>query len=711
VLIHAGPRARIRRLRWPAPILATLIAAACGKGPAPPKLDPAPPATFVGRATCEGCHASATASWHDSHHDRAMEIADASTVLGDFGGATFTHYGVTSTFTRRDGRYFVRTDGPDGKLHDYEIVYTFGIDPLQQYLIRFPDGRLQALNVCWDTRPKERGGQRWFHLYPKEAVPHDDVLHWTGIYQNWNFMCAECHSTDVKKRYDAAKNTYDTTWSEIDVSCEACHGPGSNHKAWAEASANKTAGARYADLGLAVRLEEPEPAAWVIDPATGIAKRDRPRTSQAEIETCGRCHARRGMVSERYNPGQPLMDSHRVALLDEELYYADGQIRDEVYEYGSFLQSKMFAAGVTCTDCHNPHTLRTAPGNAACSRCHLPARFDTVEHHHHKPGGPGAACTACHMPTTNYMVVHARHDHGFKVPRPDLTAKLSVPNACDTCHTGKPSSFSTEAYAKWWGSARGTWSETIAAARGDAKAAAPALAALIADEKQPAIVRATAVSLAEGALTQTVSSVAVSLQDPDPLVRDAAVRALSSADPETRASLLPPLTEDPVLTVRIDAGRALAGEPAKQLDPHWAGHAADALAEWRASQRMDLDRPEARLNLGVLAAELGDLAEAQAETEAARKLAPRVPTVYVNLADIHRAAGREALAQATLREGLKFAPDNAALWHALGLAYVREHRPAEALDALKQAARLAPTNARFAEVYRIAQAELKVPPR
>jgi hypothetical protein len=638
-----------------------------------------------------------------------MEVAGDTNVLGDFNRTTFTHFGVTSTFTKKDGKFYAHTDGPDGKLHDYEIAYTFGIDPLQQYLIRFPGGRLQALNVCWDTRPIERGGQRWFHLYPKEAVPFDDVLHWTGIYQNWNFMCSECHSTDVKKRYDAAKNAYDTTWSEIDVSCEACHGPGSNHVAWAEARRAKATTANYADLGLAVRLRESEPVSWVMDPKTGIAKRDRPRIWRGEIETCGRCHARRGVVTEDYVHGRPLMDSHRVALLEPELYYADGQILEEDYEYGSFLESKMYAAGVTCTDCHDPHALRPPPGNGACAKCHLPDRFDVTAHHHHKQDGKGAACTACHMPTTNYMVVHARHDHGFKVPRPDLTRKIGTPNACSKCHADKPLSWSIDAYAKWWGTKRTSqpqWSETIAAGRADPVAAAPALAALIDDQQQPGIVRATAADLLDGAPEQTLPSLVGALADPDPLVRDAAVRALSQTDPAIRAKLLPPLTEDRVRTVRIDAGRALAGEPSKLLDPQQSRDAADALAEWRVSQSVDADRPEARLNLCVLEAELGDLAKAEAECHAALEIAPRIPTVYVNLADVQRAAGREEDARATLRAGLEIAPDNAALWHSLGLALVRQHLPAEALDALKKATTLDPGNRRFAEVYRIAQSEL-----
>ena len=694
-------------------LLVALATSACGppsgSAPVSPSFDPAPPPRFVGRQACEGCHEAAAANWRGSHHDRAMELPTDQTVLGDFGGATFTHFGVTSTFTKKDGKFFALTDGPDGKLHDYEIAYTFGIDPLQQYLIRFPDGRLQALNVCWDTRPKAQGGQRWFHLYPKEAVPFDDVLHWTGIYQNWNFMCSECHSTDVRKRYDPVKRSYDTTWFELDVSCEACHGPGSNHDAWAHARRAHASTANYADLGLAVRLREIEPATWVMDPKTGMAKRDRPRVSRTEIESCGRCHARRGVVTEDYVHGRPLMDTHRVALLTPELYHADGQILEEDYEYGSFLQSKMFAAGVTCTDCHEPHAGKPLPGNGACVKCHLPSKFDAIEHHHHKPDGKGAACTACHMPTTNYMVVHARHDHGFKVPRPDLTAAIGTPNACSNCHADKPLSFSVDAYARWWGTKRTSephWSTTIAAGRADPVRAAPALAALIADEQQPGIVRATAADLSEASLQQSLASLAGALADPDPLVRDAAVRALSQSDPALRAQLLPALTQDPVRTVRIDAGRALAGEPATRLPPPQARQAADALAEWRASQNVDADRPEARLNLCALDAELGELAAAEVECHEALRLAPQIPGPYVNLADVQRAEGREDAARATLREGLKIAPDSGALWHALGLALVRQRRPGEALAALKKAATLEPGNRRFAEVYAMARKEL-----
>ena len=158
------------------------------------------PAQFTGSAVCAGCHSSQTKLWSTSHHALAMQKATEATVLGDFANAKFEHFGVTTTFSRSGDKFIVRTDGPDGTLRDYQIAYTFGVYPLQQYLIEFPDGRIQALSIAWDARPQTEGGQRWFHLYPNEPIPHDDLLHWTGPYQNWNFGCAECHSTDVRQK-------------------------------------------------------------------------------------------------------------------------------------------------------------------------------------------------------------------------------------------------------------------------------------------------------------------------------------------------------------------------------------------------------------------------------------------------------------------------------------------------------------------------------
>ncbi|MFZ1413332.1 MAG: multiheme c-type cytochrome [Defluviicoccus sp.] len=208
-----------------------------------------PEPAFIGSAACGTCHQGEMAAWRTSHHDFAMAEATNQTVLGDFSGVTFTHAGVTSRFFRRDGKFFVHTDGPGGTLRDFEITYVFGVHPLQQYLIAFPNGRMQALGIAWDSRPKDKGGQRWFHLYPDQQLKAGDALHWTGIDQTWNFQCAECHSTELRKGYNAARNTYATTWAEIDVACEACHGPGTAHVAWAK-------GDRRGPNGLSVQFDE-----------------------------------------------------------------------------------------------------------------------------------------------------------------------------------------------------------------------------------------------------------------------------------------------------------------------------------------------------------------------------------------------------------------------------------------------------------------------
>ena len=695
---------------------------------ASPTPTPVVEATFVGREACKGCHAGEYERWKQSHHDLAMQEATEETVLGDFDGASFTHFGVTSTFFRRVGRFFVRTDGPDGRPHDYPIAYTFGVFPLQQYLIAFPGGRYQALNVVWDTRPKKDGGQRWFHLYPKEAVPHTDPLHWTGPYQNWNFLCADCHSTNVRKGFVEAEKRYETTFSEIDVSCEACHGPGSNHVAWAKAfeagrkadgagaSPAPTTGSVGAALaaapsrekGLEVVLKDPAGKAhWIIDPKTGLAKRSVPRTSQAEIETCARCHARRSVVAAEYVYGRPLLDTHRPALLDEDLYYPDGQIRDEVFEYGSFLQSKMHAAGVSCSDCHDPHSLKVAgSADRVCAGCHAVEKFETPGHHFHKAASPGASCTSCHMPMRDFMVVHGRHDHSFRVPRPDLSVSIGTPNACTQCHRDRSDSWAANAARKWWGdrSAReAPYGETIQAARNENAGAGPALAALAADTARPPIRRATAASLlARNGFPGGRDTLAAALRDPVPLVRYGALESARSLDPSERLSLLSPLLRDPIRTIRIDAARALAPVPRDSMTPDERAAFEAARAEYEESLSVDADRAEAHLAMAELAIDLGDLGRAEREYRIAQELVPAMAAAYANLADLYRRQGKETEAEGTLRRGLAAAPGDAGLQHALGLSLVRQKRMPEALAELERAANAPPQRPRYVYVWAVA---------
>ena len=662
--------------------------------------EPASQPSFVGTATCASCHAPEANAWRGSHHDLAMAKATEQTVLGDFGGATFRYGDITSRFYRKDGRFFVNTDGPDGRLADFEIAYVFGVTPLQQYLIAFPDGRMQALGIAWDSRPKEQGGQRWFHLYPDQNLKAGNPLHWTGIDQTWNFQCAECHSTELRKNYDAAKNTYATTWAEIDVGCEACHGPGSAHVAWAK-------GDRKGPDGLSVHFDERRDIQWTIDPATGSARRSQPRTSAKELETCGVCHALASKIAEPWRPGRPLLESHLPTLLHAGQFEADGKSEGEVYNYAPFRQSKMFAAGVSCSDCHDPHSLkRVADGNAVCTQCHDAGRFDAAAHHHHRDGSAGAQCVSCHMPIKTYMQVDPRHDHAFRIPRPDESQRFGTSNACTDCHTDRDAAWAAAAVERWYGPQRKgfqTWTAALAAARAGSPDAQGLLLKLATGTDVPSIARATAFDHLSGYPgPESLAAAARGLGDPDPLVRLAALRALQPVPVERVWPLANRLLEDPVLGVRIEAAALLARMSPERLSPEDRNRLTKGIDAYVAAQQVNADRPEHRVNLGNLFQELRQPAKAEAEYVAARSLDPTFTPVYVGLAQLYGQQGREQEGERVLREGIARLPDGADLHHALGLSLVRQRRTADALAELARATQLGPANPRYAYVYAIA---------
>ncbi|MBM4221800.1 MAG: hypothetical protein FJ170_07625, partial [Gammaproteobacteria bacterium] len=487
---------------------------------------PIAPPSFAGSGSCASCHADQHAAWKSSQHALAMQSADTQTVAGNFDDAVFAAGGTTARFFRRDKRFVVNTDGPDGRLADFDLKYTFGVYPLQQYLVELPGGRLQALGIAWDARPAAEGGQRWFHLYPDRQLRAGDPLHWTGIDQNWNYQCADCHSTNVRKNYDPATASFSTSWSEISVGCEACHGPASNHLRWARREPGWRA--LEAGRGLVNALDERRGASWS-QTAAGSVARSTARSSSREIDACARCHARRGQFSDAIHAGEPWLDGFRPALLEPGLYHADGQQRDEVFSWGSFLQSRMHAAGVTCSDCHEPHggKLRVA-GNGVCAQCHAPAVFDTSAHHHHPAASPGAECVACHMPATTYMIVDPRHDHSLRIPRPDRSLALGTPNACNQCHADRDAQWAADAVAGWYPQRKPGFQgfvETFAAAdRGEP--VLPELDAVAGDSNQPALVRASALArLRVFPAAGTADRMLAALRDPDAVVRATAAEA------------------------------------------------------------------------------------------------------------------------------------------------------------------------------------------
>ena len=684
--------------RWAVPCLVLL--AACSSDE-PAALSQPVESRYVGSVRCADCHGAEYDGWAGSHHDLAMQVATESSVLGDFNGVTFTYADVESRFYKRGDRYLVTTDGPDGELVEYEISYTFGAEPLQQYLIEFPDGRLQALSISWDSRPAAEGGQRWFHLYPREQVDHEDPLHWTGPLQNWNFMCAECHSTQVEKNYSAEAQRFATTWSGIDVGCEACHGPGAEHVAWA----NSGDGSDAAGTDDPKIVAFSETAAWVMDAASGIAARQPPRESSTQLETCARCHSRRSSLSADYVHGRVLADTHRPALLTEGLYFSDGQVQDEVYVYGSFLQSAMHGAGVTCSDCHDAHALTIkAEGNALCAGCHSPSVFDTPAHHHHAPDESGAECVGCHMPSRDYMVIDGRRDHSFRIPRPDLSATLGVPNACNDCHNDRDPAWAAAEVAEWFPGSRQThYGEAIDAGRHGRVGASAALSELAADVEAPGIVRATAVSLlAANVGPSTPSSLENATTASDPLLRLAAAEAAQVLDEDSQVRLVAPLLRDPVKAVRLAAAARLGQVPRRALRQAQADDLAAALGEYRATQDMHADRPEAHVNLALLHTAQGDMPASVDAYRRAIALQPAFVPAYLNLADLYRTLDREADVDAVLRRGLAAAPDSGELHHALGLSLVRQRDYERGVAELRRAHELSPSQTRFAYVLGVA---------
>jgi len=665
------------------------------------------PADYVGARVCAGCHAAEFAAWQTSHHALAMQKTSPTSVFGDFSGATFTQDSTATVFSRDPDGFRVRTEGPDGRIHDYPVAYTFGVHPLQQYLIPFPGGRYQMFGIAWDSRTRAEGGQRWYALYPDHPPRPGDPLHWTGRDQTWNYQCAACHSTDLRKNFDLAADSYATAFSDVSVACEACHGPGSGHVTWAQA--RSAGGALPDDLrkGLVAWLRASDRGTWEMDPATGIAHRTVPPDSASVLDACGGCHARRSVIAPTHDAATPFLDAYRPALLQARLYHADGQIDGEVFEFGSFVQSRMFRAGVTCTNCHDPHAGgRIAQGNALCAQCHMPQRFDVTEHHHHTPGSPGAQCANCHMPAKTYMGIDRRRDHSFRVPRPDLTLRIGTPNTCAECHADKPAAWAAEALAAWFPNGRQTrphYGIALNAGRTGAADAEVLLDSLVRDPTAPGIARATALTLLAAYATAASDPViAAAVADPDPLVRMAAPSALSAtAAPATVRAMLP-LLADPLRAVRIQAARALAGVDPREMTRAQTQALAAASQELDAAERIDADRPEAHLNLGLLAVQRGDPAQAEAEYRTALRLAPRFVPALVNLADLDRMRGQDADAGALLRRAVTLEPANAEARHALGLLLVRARDYAGALEQLRRAMALAPQNARYAYVYAVA---------
>jgi len=616
---------------------------ACHGPPAPAQDHPG----YVGSDTCTGCHEAAATAWAGSHHALAWTWPSPETVVADFDGTVFAHDGMVARFRIEGDGYFVTVTETDGVTTDYRVHSVAGIEPLQQYLLETEPGRLQSFDVVWDT---EQGG--WFHLYPDQNLPPDDGLHWTGPYKTWNARCAECHATGFDKAYDATTRSYASTQAEIGVGCEACHGPGSAHLDWAQDP-----------------TQAPPPGNGFSQPFA---------TTEAAIQQCATCHSRREAHDDASPlPGTPYHDAYNLALLRRGLYHADGQIRDEVYVYGSFLQSKMYAKGVGCLNCHDAHSGQLlAEGNAVCTQCHAPAgnpdfptlaraAYDDPAHHFHDPGSAGAQCVACHAPEQVYMGNDWRADHSFRVPRPELSAITGAPDACTTCHTDRDAAWAAGEIAARYPDSdnRGAhYGLTLARGRADPNAAAGDLSALAADGGQPGIVRATALWLLEQSDdADSAHRLAPLLSDPDPLIRAAAAGQQRSAPAQARVLRLVGLLDDPVRSVRIAAARALLDAPVARFPGPIAADFSAAMGEWQAAMTSRMDFPETHLQLAGVSLTLRNMAAAERAFAEVVRLNPQRQEAWVMRVRIAAATEGPERARDIVNAALAVLPDDLTL--------------------------------------------------
>jgi len=602
---------------------------------------------YVGSATCATCHEAETSAWMGSHHQLAWTVPSPETVVADFNGTVFEGSGMRAEFgITPEGGYTARVTEADGVTTDHEIHSVAGIAPLQQYLIETEPGRLQSFDIVWDVEE-----ERWYHLYPDQDYSPADALHWTGPYKNWNARCAECHVTGYDKNFDPATQSYASTEVEIGVGCEACHGPGQAHVEWAES--------------LAITQDAPAPANYGFSADFS--------STESTIQQCATCHSRReAQLDGNPLPGTPYSDAYTLSLLFPGLYHADGQILEEVYVYGSFLQSKMYDKGVGCLDCHNAHTAeRISDTNALCTQCHSPAgnaefptlrkvEYDTPDHHFHEVGSEGAQCKSCHMIERVYMGIDGRRDHSFRIPRPDLSLETGSPNACTDCHSDRSAIWAARTIEDWFPDDRNRgphYGQVLAQGRQSPAAAALDLVALAQDTALPGIVRATALwMLKETRDPSMADRVEGLLDDPDPLVRSQAVSLQTIANAQDRVLRATAALDDPVRSVRTEAAKAMIGAPVARLPGNLQADLQRAIRDWQTALGNRADFPETHIVLAGIGLTTRDFAFAERSFREAVRLDPQRSDAWVMLIRLAEATRGTESAQAVALEALEANP-------------------------------------------------------
>jgi predicted CXXCH cytochrome family protein len=635
---------------------------------------------------CIDCHSAVTKSWLQSDHAKAMAVATKQTVLGNFNNTEVGHYSERAHFFIEKEQFWVEI-GQTVSPTRFKIEYTFGHYPLQQYLVDIGSGKLQVLPFSWDARPLNEGGQRWYHVYENEEIKTADRLHWQQPLQNWNGMCADCHSDGLKRNYSSVSDTFDTKFDNINVGCVSCHGDMPEHS---NASPTKALGANNMPVeGFWQRKLQQQTATW-----------QGPVRDNSFMDSCFACHALRAPLTDGFSADNVFLDQFSPQLLLAPMYHADGQIKDEVYVYGSFLQSKMFASGVNCLDCHDSHTMKLkVPGNGLCLQCHAADTFNVTSHSHHPQESEGAQCVNCHMPTQTYMGVDKRRDHSFKIPRPQLSATFNTPNACTQCHSDKSNEWATEHITQWFGKAK-----ALPLNQGDLyqlmsgqPLSLEEFKGIVKDESIPVISRASAVQMINlSGIVLEERILSALLNSDHALIRLSAAGTASTVSPQLKLKILSPLLKDKYKAVRVAAARSMLGIT---LPDDIKVDFNRAFAELIRAQQVNSWRGEGKANSAMIALELNQAEQAIAALKQAIQIDPYFEGSYLGLSEIYRQQNNNVKLEQLFKQALSALPLSAAIHYSQALHLVRQQQHTVALTSFKKAYDLLPQNSQYAYAY------------
>jgi predicted CXXCH cytochrome family protein len=674
-------------------------------------------------------------------------VAEA-TIVGNFAdGTRLSAHGRSYEFGRKDGRPFVTVAFSDRPPETFTVDYTLGAKRYQGYLSQLPDGRIYVLPAFWQI---ESG--RWIDW--KEITPIPDGAH--DLRQIWNANCFNCHATNLVQGYDVAAKQYRTTWTEMGIGCEACHGPGREHIALADAwDADPATKPAYDTSEHNTRL-------------TDILKTLSPRSAEPRrvFDTCAYCHGNKTNLFAGFRAGDRYEDYALPFMLSDDIpandlqgeFWPDGRPNRFNRNQALMLSGCFQAGAIVCTKCHVAHGSRYEHslkvniyqgryGDTLCTQCHqeskrvpgglrLPGEerelagapsgpqggvpdsrssFTTAEglqaHTFHAPESEGSRCIGCHMSDVNWRMLVRRRDHTFRPPNPEITARFGVPNACTTCHDDKTPEWAAAQMDAWWGDGSRRQKDVAMAdvlyraGSGDL-AVLPNLGRLAIDRSRGALIRASAADYVSRLLHGGRGDGRARVQSQTSL--NTAAGGSTGPLPASPSQVTPELVNmliaaaaDPEPMVRASAVRALAatGQTAR-VTPPLTARLIDQARVVRARAA------EALLALGIaqLPGPAGEaLRNAQDEYAASLDAFPDVAVNHASRAWLESERGRADEAQQAADRAIQVDPGFARPYVIKGVLAARGGHYREAVEHWKKARALEPGYPRIDEL--IAEAE------